>query len=86
MAGLFFEGQEDPQIPVQAAVAVLTRRLLKTAPKGSGLRLFRNTKNKPWRGTNGVVRFLSIKRKLGWDQDPVKGKYSCYACRHTFVH
>ena len=34
----------------------------------------------------GVVRFLTIKEKLGWDQDPVKKKYSCYSCRHTFAH
>jgi hypothetical protein len=33
-----------------------------------------------------VVRFIAIKKKLGWDQDPVKGKYSCYTCRHTFAH
>lgn len=34
----------------------------------------------------GVVRFLTIKKKLGWDMDPVKSKYSCYTCRHTFAH
>lgn len=34
----------------------------------------------------GVVRFLAIKKKLGWDLDPVKSKYSSYTCRHTFVH
>ncbi|MCA9069047.1 MAG: hypothetical protein KDA84_09000, partial [Planctomycetaceae bacterium] len=32
------------------------------------------------------VRFIAIKKKLGWDQDAVKGKYSCYTCRHTFAH
>ena len=34
----------------------------------------------------GVVRFLTIKKKLGWNTDPVKSKYSCYTCRHTFAH
>jgi len=34
----------------------------------------------------GVVRFIAIKEKLGWDKDPVKSKYSCYTCRHTFAH
>ncbi|HEY7617584.1 MAG TPA: hypothetical protein VH744_12330, partial [Terriglobales bacterium] len=39
-----------------------------------------------WLKVTGVVRFLNLKRKLGWDQDPVKKKYSCYTCRHTFAH
>jgi integrase len=34
----------------------------------------------------GVSRFLAIKRKLGWDRDELRKKYSCYACRHTFAH
>lgn len=34
----------------------------------------------------GVSRFLKIKKKLGWDQDPLKKKYSCYTARHTFAH
>jgi integrase len=34
----------------------------------------------------GVVRFLTLKKKLGWDKDPVKKKFSCYSCRHTFAH
>ena len=34
----------------------------------------------------GVVRFIAIKEKLGWDQGPVKTRYSCYTCRHTFAH
>ncbi len=74
------------KIPVRPEVAKLTRRLMKTAPKGSGLPLFRNTKGRPWRPGTGVVRFITIKQKMGWDKDPVKAKYSCYTCRHTFVH
>ncbi len=74
------------KIPVHTEVAKLTRKLMLTAPKGSGLSLFRNTKGKPWKPSAGVVRFLAIKKKLGWDLDPVKSKYSCYTCRHTFAH
>ena len=74
------------KIPVQASVAKIVQRLLTTAPKGSGKPLFRNTKDKPWTNTAGVVRFIGLKKKLGWNLDPVKGKYSCYTCRHTFAH
>ena len=74
------------KIPVPKEVAVLTRRLMQSAPKGSDKPLFRNTKGQPWKRMTGVVRFLELKRKLGWSHDPVKGKYSCYTCRHTFAH
>jgi len=74
------------KIPVRPEVAELTRKLLRTAPRNSGLRLFRNTRGKPWQPANGVARFLAVKKKLGWDNDPVKSKYSCYSCRHTFAH
>jgi integrase len=74
------------KIPVRPEVAELTCKLMKTAPKGSGLPIFRNTQGKPWKRMTGVVRFLALKEKLGWDRDPVRGKYSCYACRHTFAH
>ena len=74
------------KIPVRPEVAELTRKLMRTAPRGSGLPIFRNTKGKPWQRMTGVVRFLMLKEKLGWDHDPVKGKYSSYTCRHTFAH
>jgi integrase len=74
------------KIPVRPEVAERVRRLMKTAPRGSGLPLFRNTKGKPWKRMTGVVRFLALKKKLGWDQNPVRSKYSCYTCRHTFAH
>ncbi|WP_339750236.1 hypothetical protein [uncultured Rubinisphaera sp.] len=74
------------KIPVRPEVAQLTRSLMKTAPKGSGIPIFRNTLGKPWKGTTGVVRFIALKKKLKWDLDPVKKGYSCYICRHTFVH
>jgi integrase len=74
------------KIPVPASVATLVRRLMITAPKSSGKRLFRNSQDNPWTNTAGIVRFLSLKKKLGWDLDPVKSKFSCYTCRHTFAH
>ena len=74
------------KIPVHREVAKLTTRLMATAPRGSGKPLFRNSQDKPWTNSAGVVRFLSLKTKLGWDADPVKRKYSCYTCRHTFAH
>lgn len=74
------------KIPVPKEVAALTRRLMQTAPKGSGKPLFRNTKDGAWKRMTGVVRFLDLKRKLGWNHDPVKARFSCYTCRHTFAH
>jgi integrase len=74
------------KIPVQAAVATLTRRLMATAPRGSGQPIFRNTQGKPWQRMTGVVRFLTIKKKLGWDRHSDKRRYSSYSCRHTFAH
>jgi len=74
------------KIPVRPEVAELTRKLIKTASRGSGLPLLLNTKGKPWKRMTGVVRFLALKKKLGWDQDPTKARYSCYTCRHTFAH
>ncbi|MCH7727831.1 MAG: tyrosine-type recombinase/integrase [Planctomycetes bacterium] len=74
------------KIPVRPEVAKLTLSLIKTAPAGSGKPIFRNTQGNPWKGMAGVARFIALKEKLGWDQDPIKGKYSCYTCRHTFAH
>jgi len=74
------------KIPVPSSVASLVQRLLATAPKGSGKPLFRNSKDERWQRMTGVARFLALKKKLGWNLDPVKSKYSSYTCRHTFVH
>ena len=74
------------KIPVRPEVAELARKLMKTASKGSGLPLLRNTQGRPWKRMTGVVRFITIKKKLGWDKDPVKSSYSCYTCRHTYAH
>lgn len=74
------------KIPVRPEIAELTRELMKTAPRGSGTPLLRNSQGRQWQPSAGVIRFLSLKKKLGWHHDPIKGKYSCYTCRHTFAH
>lgn len=74
------------KIPIRSEVAQLTRELLKTAPPGSGQPLLRNAQGNGWKKVTGVGRFLRIKRRLGWDGDRVRKKYSCYTCRHTFAH
>jgi integrase len=74
------------RIPVRPEVATLTRNLMKSAPRGSGITLFRSTRGRVWSKVNGVVRFLEARRKLGWDKDPIRKKYSSYTCRHTFAH
>ena len=74
------------KVPVRPEVAKLVRRLLKTAPLGSGRPLFRNPQGNPWKKPTGVGRFLAAKRKLGWDRDDVRKAYSCYSCRHTFAY
>jgi len=73
-------------IPVRPEVAELTRKLVKSAPKGSGKPLFRNSKGNPWKSGTGVARFIALRETLGWDTDPIKAKYSTYTCRHTFAH
>jgi integrase len=74
------------KIPVRHDVAKRVRRLIRTAPVGSGLPIYRNPQAREWKKATGVDRFLKLKRKLKWDQDEVRKKYSSYACRHTFAH
>ena len=74
------------KIPVRPEVAELTRRLLATAPPGSGKPLFRTKTGKGWSKVHGVHRFCAVRKQLGWDKDPVRRRYSCYSCRHTFAH
>lgn len=74
------------KIPVRTEVARLTRKLMATAPKGSGVPLFRNPQGNAWRKVTGVARFRKIKQELGWSSDPVRSRYCCYTCRHTFAH
>ncbi len=74
------------KIPVRPEVAELTRGLLETAPRGSGKPLFRTVTGRAWKKVHGVLRFCGVRKKLGWDKDPVRKRYSCYSCRHTFAH
>jgi len=73
-------------IPVRSEVARLVRRLMRSAPSASGIPLFRNPQGNPWLKVTAVGRFLMAKRVLGWDKNPVRSRYSCYTCRHTFAH
>jgi len=50
------------KIPVRPEVAELSRRLMKTAPAGSGYRLFRNPEGNRWLEVTGVWRFIRIAR------------------------
>ncbi len=74
------------KIPVRQDVATLTRKLMASAPPGSGVPLFRNPQGNAWLKVTGGSYFRKIRAKLGWEQDPVRGKYSSYTCRHTFAH
>ena len=74
------------KIPVFPKVAKLTRKLMKTAPSGSQKPIFRNSQGNPWKRVAGVARFISLKKKLGWDQHPKKKDFSCYTARHSFAH
>jgi integrase len=74
------------KIPVRLEVATLTRRLLKSAPKGSGRPLFRSIRDRPWSKVNGVHRFCVARKALRWDKDPARKAFSTYSCRHTFAH
>ena len=78
--------QKTRKIPVRPEVAELVRERLQTAPSRSGIPLFRNSRGKAWTRSAGVVRFIALKKRLGWDSDPVRSHYSCYTCRHTFAH
>jgi integrase len=74
------------KIPVRPDVAELTRRLMETAPAGSGKPVFRNPQGNRWLKVTGVWRFITMRRTLDWGNDPIRKKYSSYTCRHTFAH
>ncbi|MCA9054853.1 MAG: tyrosine-type recombinase/integrase [Planctomycetaceae bacterium] len=74
------------KIPVRPEVAELTQQLMAAAPHGARQPLFRNSRGTPWTKVAGVARFVAIRKTLGWDQDPVRRRYSTYSCRHTFAH
>lgn len=72
-------------IPVRSQVAALTRQLIDSVPDESKI-LFRNSQGNPWKKVTGVRRFVRMREKLGWRNDPQRGRYSTYTCRHTFAH
>jgi integrase len=72
---------KDRRIMLCDEMESMTRELMRTAPKGSGIPLFRSTRGKPWKRTNGVLRFLELKRRLGLPEDRCM-----YSCRHTFAN
>jgi integrase len=74
------------KIPVRPDVAKVVRRLLRTAPKGSGKAIFRNAKGDAWKSPTAKARFRALRARLNWDGDAERGQYSCYTCRHTFAH
>ncbi len=74
------------KIPVRPEVAELTRKRMLNAPKQSGVPLFANPQNRPWKKVTGIMQFMAIRRKLGWNTDPARKRYSTYVCRHTFAH
>jgi len=51
-----------------------------SAPKGSGIPLFRSTRCKQWKRCNCVRLFLQLKKKLGLSKDKC-----LYVARHTFA-
>jgi integrase len=74
------------KIPVRPEVAALTRKLIAEAPRDSGKPLFRTIQGVAWSKVHGVIRFIALREKLGWDKDPVRKRFSSYTSRHTFAH
>ena len=73
------------KIPVRREVAERTSALIADRVDKDAT-IFCNPLGNPWKKVTGVQRFLTVKRRLGWDKDPRRSKYSCYSCRHTFAH
>lgn len=73
-------------VPVRAEVADLTLKLRQKLGKAPDTVLFRNSRGGAWTKVAGVQRFRKLRQDLGWMKDPVRQRYSCYTCRHTFAH
>jgi integrase len=58
----------------------LTRKLIRSAPLGSGIPLFRSTRGRAWTRVNCVQRFCELRKKLNLPKDRCM-----YTCRHTFA-
>ncbi|ADB18376.1 hypothetical protein Psta_3721 [Pirellula staleyi DSM 6068] len=70
-------------VPVSKLVAKRIRQRLQKQGDGP---IFRNRQGNAWKKPTAGGLFRLARRTLGWENDPVKGKYSCYSCRHTFAH
>lgn len=71
---------KDRRIMLCEEMETITRKLMLKAPKGSGLTLFRSTRNRAWKKCNCVQRFGELKKKLGLSKDKC-----VYTARHTFA-
>ncbi|PHR95213.1 MAG: hypothetical protein COA78_30615 [Blastopirellula sp.] len=71
---------KDRRIMLCDEMDTITRQLELTAPKGSGIPLFRTTRDKAWKRCNSVTHFLQLKKKLDLPADRCM-----YTCRHTFA-
>lgn len=71
---------KDRRIMLCEEMEVITRELMLTAPKGSGIPLVRTKHGKQWKRCNGVHQFCLLKKKLKLPDDRVT-----YTCRHTFA-
>jgi integrase len=74
------------KLPVRKEVAKLTTRLIARLASNSQLPIFRTIRKQAWTRCNGVNAFITLRKRLGWDRDPSKRKFSTYTCRHTFAH
>jgi hypothetical protein len=71
---------KDRRIMLCDEMETTTRRLMLSAPKGTGIPLFRSTRGRQWKRCNCVLRFLELKKKLGLPDDRCM-----YTARHTFA-
>ncbi len=71
---------KDRRIMLCEEMELITRKLMLTAPKGSGIPLFRSTHGKQWKRCNCVQHFCVLRKKIGLPKEK-----SLYAARHTFA-
>jgi len=71
---------KDRRILLTAEMEKITRKLLRSAPLGSGLPLFRSTRGRPWTRVNCVQRFRQLRKQLSLPADRC-----IYTARHTFA-
>ena len=71
---------KDRRIMLSDEMETVTRRLMLSAPKESGIALFRTTRDKAWKRCNCVQSFLAVKRELELPSDRCM-----YTSRHTFA-